>query len=228
VSKQPSSKKTTSEGYPPAPWRSTGQMWAGVFHTRTPLPLPDGMSPILNRGWQILLLVRYLEGTLTYDEFGIAALGRIGMKVGMWVHHLWVDSEASMWGGRKIWGLNKEMANFTWEDDRVYITDGQGPIAALVVNRKPATSSLLPLGLAGVGALDGQWAFASAKCDASMRGGSMRIEQWNSERFPLLSSRRPVFSVDALPVRFDIPAPKLVPMASSDRSIRKAEAPVKS
>lgn len=183
-----------------------------MFKTRKPLDLPSGMQPVLDRGWQILILVRYLEGTLTYDELGIAALGRVGSRIGMWVHHLWVDSEASMWGGRRIWGLNKNMATFTWDGDRVAIRDSEGTIGALAVNRQPARSPSLPLGLAGIGALDDQWTFASAKCVVSMRRGSMRVSDWNTARFPTFASDRPLIGIDALPTRFDIPAPVLIPM----------------
>ncbi len=36
-------------------------------------------------------------------------------KIGGWVSHIYVDHPDSVAGGREIWGLPKELAEFTWE-----------------------------------------------------------------------------------------------------------------
>ncbi|HAG81152.1 MAG TPA: acetoacetate decarboxylase [Cyanobacteria bacterium UBA12227] len=56
-----------------------------------------------------------LGSTLMYNELIIiSALTRYGSKVGAWISHIYVDNADSMAGGREVWGLPKELAQFTW------------------------------------------------------------------------------------------------------------------
>ena len=63
------------------------------------------------------LLSHYGPGsTLEYHEFAVMpALVRFGRSLGFWVSHLYVDSEKSVEGGRRL-GFPKEMALFNWTD----------------------------------------------------------------------------------------------------------------
>lgn len=55
------------------------------------------------------------NSVLQYSELIIAAgIVRYGSKIGGWISHIYVDNPISMVGGREIWGLPKELANFTW------------------------------------------------------------------------------------------------------------------
>jgi acetoacetate decarboxylase len=74
-----------------------------------------------------LVLGKYESGsTLTYNELIVVpALVRQGGNIGAWISHIYVDDLRSVAGGREIWGLPKEEAQFLWEegivkqDDRV-------------------------------------------------------------------------------------------------------------
>ncbi|NEP51888.1 MAG: acetoacetate decarboxylase family protein [Moorea sp. SIO3C2] len=58
---------------------------------------------------------------LEYSELIVVA-GRVRYsgKTGGWISHIYVDNHDSVAGGREIWGLPKEIAEFTWEKcDRV-------------------------------------------------------------------------------------------------------------
>lgn len=56
---------------------------------------------------------------LEYNELIVApALVSYQGKVGAWVSHIYVDNPDSVVGGREIWGLPKELAEFSWENDR--------------------------------------------------------------------------------------------------------------
>jgi len=61
-----------------------------------------------------LIAVTYERGsTLTYSELiASAGLVRSGRHVGGWISHIWVDSQESVNGGRSIWKLPKELAEF--------------------------------------------------------------------------------------------------------------------
>ncbi|MFC0542464.1 acetoacetate decarboxylase family protein [Kutzneria chonburiensis] len=83
-------------------------------------PLPVG-GPRM-----VLAVVRYREGTLSYNEVFVGSVVRRGFRVGLWVHGIWVDSVESLWGGREIWGLPKELATFTWRNRGLTMTAQDG------------------------------------------------------------------------------------------------------
>ncbi|MBD2772982.1 acetoacetate decarboxylase family protein [Iningainema tapete] len=59
---------------------------------------------------------------LEYSELiVIPAFVRYQGKIGGWVSHIYVDSANSVAGGREIWGLPKELAQFTWEKELVTV-----------------------------------------------------------------------------------------------------------
>ncbi len=66
-----------------------------------------------------LVLGRYEPGsTLTYGELiVVAGLVRYGGEIGAWISHIYVDNASSIAGGREIWGLPKEDAQFLWQPE---------------------------------------------------------------------------------------------------------------
>jgi len=71
-----------------------------------------------------------LGSTMEYNELIVVA-GSVSYKgqLGAWVSHIYVDNSDSVAGGREIWGLPKELAEFTWEKregDRANVTVRQG------------------------------------------------------------------------------------------------------
>ncbi len=193
--------------YPPPPWRSNNQMWAGAYDVAEPPPLAEGLRPFLDPRRLLVVLVRYLEGsTLVYDELIFASLARRGLRVGLFVHRIWVDSEASLWGGRRIWGLNKDLATFSWEGDTVKVADAEGLIAAVTVDRRPASGPWCPVMGPGFGVLDGRLIFTQATGRAKVGRTKMVVEEW-SPRFPYRVSGPATFCVAASPLRMSVPAP---------------------
>lgn len=124
--------------YPPAPWDLSGLLWAGLFCADTPVPLPNGLKPVLGRHGRIVLLVCYREGTLRYNELVIGVPARRGVQVGLYVSRIWVDDDAALWGGRHIWGLPKQPARFVWKDNTVHVADDDGTIAFYTLGDHPA------------------------------------------------------------------------------------------
>lgn len=110
--------------YPPAPWTLKGF----AFQT---LQLTDvqACQEVIPPDFEILnvwpgkamggvYLSRYEVGsTLEYSELIVVpAFVRYGGKIGGWISHIYVDSPASVAGGREVWGLPKELADFAWDD----------------------------------------------------------------------------------------------------------------
>jgi hypothetical protein len=82
-----------------------------------------------------IYVARYGAGsTLEYSELIVfSALARMAGRVGGWISHIYVDSEASVAGGQKIWGLPKERARFDWWNGELTVSYSGTPILLLPV-----------------------------------------------------------------------------------------------
>jgi hypothetical protein len=132
--------------YPPAPWRLQGDCLLAVHLIETararPFVPPElAIVPVLpGRTLAAAFLVRYGPGSvIEYGELAvIAALVRWESSRGFWISHIYVDDPASLEGGRELWGLPKELAEFTWEGDarrRVQVRQGGRPLFAADAGR---------------------------------------------------------------------------------------------
>jgi acetoacetate decarboxylase len=84
--------------HPPAPWQLNGELI---------------VVPAFTAGRQLggVMLAHYTSGTLAYDELIVFSHPTTR---GMVVSHIYVDDEQSLSGGREIWGLPKELAQFEY------------------------------------------------------------------------------------------------------------------
>lgn len=124
---------TPTPDYPPAPWHMHGSLWLSLFWVRGASPRPDGIYGAA--------MVRYLEPSpLTYWELLVARTVKTDSGTRVTITDIWVDSPASMAGGRALWAIPKGLADFA-SDNR----------------------SSGPLGKVSVRAFDGHGAIASAR-----------------------------------------------------------------
>jgi hypothetical protein len=196
--------------YPPAPWRMRGSMWMGLLPTDQPTPCPAGLVPILPRRL-VVGVVRYKEGTLRYDEFLVGTMVRLGRRAGIFVHGIWVDDLASLWGGRRIWGLDKQLAEFHWTgEDTVTITGERGTLAALTVDRRSPQLPPAWLPMTGIGSLGDDWAFVTGRIRARIGTGRMRVTDW-APHLPALRARQARMCTVSRSFRMTVPAPALIP-----------------
>lgn len=96
--------------YPPAPWDMVGQLWLSLFRVKRPV---DDLRPA---GVYGVAFVSYEEGSpLTYSELLVARpVQEDGLKA-VSITDIWVDSPASVAGGRGLWAIPKELSDFTLE-----------------------------------------------------------------------------------------------------------------
>lgn len=100
--------------YPPAPWKMHGQLWLSLFRVR------EGDDPGREPGIYGVALVRYEEPSpLTYGELLVARQ----VEKAVTISDIWVDSPASVAGGRALWAIPKDLCDFTFRTDR------RGPLA---------------------------------------------------------------------------------------------------
>ena len=94
--------------YPPAPWTMSGQLWLSLFRVR------EGDHPDRSPGIHGVALVRYEEPSpLTYGELLVAHQ----VDKAVTITDIWVDSPASVAGGRALWAIPKDLCDFTFRSD---------------------------------------------------------------------------------------------------------------
>jgi acetoacetate decarboxylase len=114
--------------YPPAPWQLRGKAiqtlnLVDIDRVRQFVPPELDIVAILpGKTLGSIYISEYQIGSvLNYNELIVApALVRDRTKFGGWISHIYVDHPDSVAGGREIWGLPKELAEFTRIDR--YIT----------------------------------------------------------------------------------------------------------
>lgn len=97
--------------YPPAPWRMHGSMWLSVFRLR------DAADERHPAGIYGMALVDYREPSpLTYGELLVArSVTDSEGERAVTITDIWVDSPASMAGGRELWAIPKQLCDFSRE-----------------------------------------------------------------------------------------------------------------
>jgi acetoacetate decarboxylase len=129
---EPTSPPPDRPAYPPAPWRMVGQLWLSLFRLREPV---DDLRPA---GVYGAAFVSYEPGSpLTYSELLVArpvpVEGGRGRRVS--ITDIWVDSPASVAGGRELWAIPKDLCDFELESLR------RGPLSttdwSATVGRRP-------------------------------------------------------------------------------------------
>lgn len=110
--------------YPAAPWQMVGSMWLTVFRLTRDV---DATRPA---GIYGAAFVSYEEGSpLTYGELLVARALRKGEGPsdgspmpgagrGVTITDIWVDSPASVAGGRELWAIPKGLCDFDYETSR--------------------------------------------------------------------------------------------------------------
>ncbi|MGL5033939.1 MAG: acetoacetate decarboxylase family protein [Microcystaceae cyanobacterium] len=110
--------------YPPAPWTLKGRAICTLQFVETKkaalfVPKELEIVSVFKKTAGAVYFSTYTAGsTLEYNELIISpATVRYQGTIGAWISHIYVDNPRSLAGGREIWGLNKEMADFNWQTE---------------------------------------------------------------------------------------------------------------
>jgi acetoacetate decarboxylase len=129
--------------YPPAPWHLYGNALLSfqaidVATAREVVPVDLEIVSILpgKTLGGLYLSVYEANSTLQYHELIVVpALVRYQGKIGAWISHIYVDNPASVAGGRNIWGLPKELADFSWHDTEVSVSQSNRSLCRVRFDR---------------------------------------------------------------------------------------------
>ncbi|MEB3360089.1 MAG: acetoacetate decarboxylase family protein [Synechococcales bacterium] len=126
---------TVTTPYPPAPWQLQGQaiqtlqpIDVAIARPTVPAEL-DIVQVLPGKTLAGIYLAHYGAGSdLEYHELiVVSAVVRRSDRIGVWISHIYVDNPHSVAGGRMIWGLPKELAEFSWRrGDRGEVAVSQG------------------------------------------------------------------------------------------------------
>lgn len=125
--------------YPPAPWTLKGYAFQTLQLVDTEQaskfipPELEVISLLPGKTIGSIYISCYESGSiLKYNELIVVpGLVRYQEKFGGWISHIYVDNPDSVAGGREIWGLPKEMADFTWNNGSVSVSQNNRELCSL-------------------------------------------------------------------------------------------------
>ncbi|MFJ8989029.1 acetoacetate decarboxylase family protein [Streptomyces sp. NPDC102279] len=163
--------------YPEQPWHLAGQMYLSLWLApRGDLPaVAAGTQPVVAFGRGVVgaaWVVYEQDSDLHYNELLRAVLVRDGSRPRACITDIWVDSEASLSGGRALWGIPKEMADFeVGRADVVEATasSGRRALAATRFSQSWRLPGQWPLTYKVAQTLDGRLKTSRASSKATLR-----------------------------------------------------------
>lgn len=129
--------------YPPPPWNLKGYAiltfnLLDIEKARAFVPPELEIVAVLpSKTLGGVYLSAYESGSvLQYNELIVTSgLTRYQGQTSSWISHIYVDNATSVAGGREIWGLPKEMADFSWKDHEVRVSQSDRNLCSLKYQR---------------------------------------------------------------------------------------------
>lgn len=190
--------------YPPSPWRLSAHAYVGVFWLRRrdlPRPHAPGTRPItvFGRGLVAAAFFVYEEPSpLTYNEVMLTVFVRDGWRPRVSIVRIWVDSEASRDGGRALWSIPKDLADFDAAPHDRYEARAEGRPFARLSMKRPRTG--LPVrGSFRIAQGDADGSTVTTPVHVSGRFAPCRARWWTSPQGPMgtIAGRRPFLTLAA-------------------------------
>ena len=214
--------------YPQSPWTLQGY----AFQTLHLLDI-DRVRPLIPPELNIIsvfpgktlggvYLSYYGQGSvLEYSELiVIAAVLNYKGKFGGWVSHIYVDNSDSVAGGREIWGLPKEMADFTWEqDNRVTVRQGNRTLCSLGYNRQ-SFGWRQWIGASSFSSMESNLLLFPAEAEFSLGLVGSKLEIPSESPFASLNIGQPLLTVHADNMSLKVKAPEVVGQKAAEFSYR--------
>ncbi|MBD2497759.1 acetoacetate decarboxylase family protein [Nostoc sp. FACHB-280] len=204
--------------YPATPWILLGKAIASLHlvninQVRSLIPAEFQIFSVWpGKTLGCVYLSDYREGSvLEYSELIVApAIVSYQNQIGAWISHIYVDNADSVAGGREIWGLPKELAEFTWENDkRVTVRQGDRNLCTLnytqqsLAWRQRLTGS--SFSVQGVELLR-----FSAECEALLGLVSSQLEVPGESPFAGISLGQPFLTARAEQMKLKVAHPEVV------------------
>jgi len=212
--------------YPPPPWLLQGY----ALQTLQLIDI-DLVRPLIPPEFEIISLLpgktlggvylsNYSSGSvLEYNELIVsAALVRYSGKIGNWISHIYVDNPDSVAGGREVFGLPKELAEFTWVNsshaqsgykNRIVVSQGEKTLCHLKYNQ-PGFGLNLPFSIDVFGILSDSILLFKAEVESciSLIGSQLQIPP--ESHFANLGLEQPWLTISWNQLRLIVSLPTVV------------------
>ncbi len=213
--------------YPPAPWKLQGRaiqtlQLVDIARVRPLVPSElEIISLFPGKTLGGIYISSYgLGSVMEYNELiVVSAIANYSGKWGAWISRIYVDNPDSVAGGREIWGLPKEIAQFSWEGSdsvkaaplgyRVTVRQGDCQLCSLNYSKQ---SLALPLPLSGnVFSADSR-NLLLFKGEFEARAGLIKgqLEIPESSHFASLNIGRPLLTAACENMSLTVKAPEVV------------------
>jgi hypothetical protein len=155
--------------------------------------------------------------TLQYNELiVVSALIWEAGRIGCWVSHIYVDHPDSIAGGREIWGLPKQEAEFSWNigtTPAVEVRFGEQTLCALSSQGQlPSWSQALTVPAFGL--LNDKLLFFEAKADLKLQFANVKLIVPTESSLFDLKLGQPFLGAYAASLRLLVQAPTVVKQVS--------------
>jgi acetoacetate decarboxylase len=133
--------------YPPPPWHSHGRAWVQPYLVdASSLALPPGFRAVTVAGRAVgfLALIEYLPPSpLVYAELAwMPCLVSAHGARGYYIAKMYVDSRDSLDGGRELWAIPKQLAQFSITERAATVDTEDGAHLELALHRRGPALSL--------------------------------------------------------------------------------------
>ncbi len=187
-------------GYPPEPWELQGQLHLTVW--RVPLvhlpQLSTGLRPVRAGGTALVAtswVIYEPGGVLSYRELLVAVLAHRGGRPLVTITDIWVDSAASLHGGRELWGIPKQRASFQVDGATCAAVDADGElITSSAVRPIGALLGRCPSRYTVAQQRAGELMFIPVRCTSKLRLIQISWEFSPDGALRWLADARPAFS----------------------------------
>jgi acetoacetate decarboxylase len=203
--------------YPQPPWTLKGDAFVtlqllDIARVRPLIPAELNIVSVLP-GKTIggVYLSKYSSGSaLEYSELIIIAgfLSYNG-KFGGWVSHIYVDNVDSVAGGREVWGLPKELAQFSWEASSVTVSQSDNLLCKFNYQRQ-SFGLPLKLGAAAFSCKESNLLIFPAFVEAKFGLVSSNLEIPTTSPFAELNIGQPILTVHSDRLNLVVDAPTVV------------------
>ena len=190
--------------YPAEPWDLHGHAYVATWL----VPAADVPAPHSAATKPITLFGRGIVGTaffvyeepspLTYDEIMSTVLVRDGWRIRVSITHIWVNSEASRDGGRDLWAIPKQLADFDVTPHVSYTAHG---IGSLVLGRVRRLPRMVPAGFRIAQDQDGRLLVSPVTGRMRFGAGAGRWTFDADGPLAFLHGRKPLLTLAANPFR---------------------------
>ena len=186
--------------YPPQPWNLTADARVSIW--RVPAAdLPTVAAEPLVIAGHASVFTAWIDytppGQLAYHEL-LAAVAVKGRRVSCSITEIWVDSEASLAGGRELWAIPKDLATLNFTGGRTFTATAattEDWIATAAFRRRAGLPVRLPTSFEVVQERDG---LLRTPVGAKIRPRPASADWSFNPEGPLgyLAGRRPVTSLE--------------------------------